>query len=1654
MLLFSRAGYHSSFRGGGIPAPEAEKRGHPMRIRQRILSLLLAGALLVPGLPAAEAAWSGADSGAISATVRVDWPQTLEALRDRRVRAELFQEGRSLGILDLTEENSRTDVGGCPASVALRNQDGGSLGGGRWPGYLDLAVSGLPQGNYTLAFTGDGYADCRQELTIGNYSQHVTLGTADASFTLGDVNGDGRVNDRDREALSEALGSGRRRDLEIYDLNGDGVIDVYDLAVVSRNLNAEGRPEVRDTNLLAPPVEETRLGGEASLVSGVLEDLFRSNGRRVTLSGVPLELAVSLAEPVEMEEIQIISPEGPEAMQAGSVAVTYEDGSGETFPFDLSLPEGIHAIGPVEGSSVVTISLGRRVAVKEIVITVTRTEGGDYTTVESIQFLREVIPERPSAAGGVVRNLTATPGSERVSLRWGEVPNVSGYRVDYWLQDGGGSRRSLRVDVPRAEVTGLENLKTYLFTVTPVDGTWEGTACDPVSATPQPSKAPSAPDMVNVGSLDSALSVGWKASENATFYEVYYKAESESGFRQWGGRLSNTSTVITGLTNGVTYSIYIQAGNAAGVSSPSRTALGTPAAVDYSRPEGIPTEGVLEGADIERVWLADSGNVSPSAYPAGQPFQTAYMNDGDFSTHWTSQSWDDGNWARSKQVFASFSRPVDLSAVIWVPRLDGSYPNNLRLYTVTVWRQGEDLNGPGALASPNPLQGGSASDHSTWLGVGNNPGVTKFAVLPFEPVTDVVKIAVTIEQTAYTAVSLSELMLVEYDPAHCLPDNIAALFADELRASLRSGVTQADIDALRQRLESEERNYYMNLDTLADELALAEELLRGGTSSGVLVNGIQSRSGGEDSRKYQQGGSDLQPLGVAAGAKQELTIYASGIPAGQKLTVYASQFQAEASAWRAAIGTLSNGRNVLAVPQIGSQNTPRGGSLYLTYGGTNPEGIRLHIRRGTDIPVLELADWYSLSESQRRSELGRYAGELERYAAGLTGDLRTNIRNVTEISTPTMLLSLPAAAVLSGAGRSRAERIETLYQTVLAWEDVMHICKTTQGIDITYAQNDMQTRQNIRCMQMFSGAFMYAAGNHIGIGYGSCAGMACGKPVSAMGASDTANRLFGWGIAHEIGHNMDKLGKAEITNNLYSLMVQTYDGKQNTLASRLEKSNKYAGIFTKTAQGLPGDSNDVFVQLGLYWQLHLAYDGGEKPMDFYNRFFKAWKAGTYFGGETNYQDRVARTASAVANRNLTEFFTRWGMTLSEGTRAALAKYPAESRALWYLSDQSRRDWLANIPAGQGTVSLTAALEEEKAVKLTIFPAFTQGKVQGYEILRNGVPIAFTTEAVYTDTIGSANHRTFAYSVRAYDTLGNRVAEASAPELRIAYDKTVPADAYTLVRNGTTATFTMKEETPVSGLKLAGAPASGEFTVSVTDKDGKTTTARSGDFGQGNQAVDDKSSYLTYFQKPGAEAADTRIWTYDAKTVVVTGVPEGADIQLISYAGDDVAFLENGAVGVLSKAYRYGTEAGQVIPAGTLIVTGAYRGDPAYQTVKIEGRFTRTVLTDGDDEVKTTTETRWLDGRALLFAEIPADGKVCDISDGLFIFIPNVQREAELQGEASGCNDASLLPAQMRAVLSRTDQPTLPDSQRVTAETLWINTPGGTDLPVIVLEEGE
>ncbi len=1719
-----------------------------MKVRIRMLSALLAASMLfsmsAPAWAAegdsGAAASQSAVAGEIRATLRLDYAQNMKAIKNHNVQAFLKPGFDSKPQFDpdsattsdpgfnLWEIGDVQTAGSYSATVTAKNRDGGVMDTATensWPGYLELAIDGLPQGKYTLTFHGIGYATFSQNIEIKEYSRHLVIGTGDNTFTLGDLTGDGKVDQEDLNRIEEKdyLNTPpSEADLKQVGFNGDGVIDVVDLAYVKRSSviqpageNVPSSAELMDTLLLVPPVSVASLQQAltvegVSVTSGDLNDLFVENGQGVQLTSSKdtVELPMEFSTERDLEQIIINTPNNNIGAKKGSAKVEYTDGTTEDLPFDATLPADVHAIGRAgEDSRSIVINLGKRVAVKKITISVEKTSTG-YVAVESIQFLKDIVPENPVAPNRMVRNLKAEAGSETVSLKWSELPNITGYRVLYWEKVEDETQKvtkELNVDVPYADVSGLENLKTYCFQVVPTAADWQGDYCEAIEATPQPNKAPDAPDMVSVQELEGKLAVSWKKSKAATYYQVFFKEKDASGdYQQVGGNLTETSVTIESLENEVTYSIYIIAGNEIGKSGPSRIAEGTPKAVKYDALEGLPTEALLDSSKVA-VRLADPNNYAPSEYTAEAPFKADFLTDGDLHTHWTAR-----NWAGNEHIICEFKEPVDLQAVIWAPRLDGNYPNQLRAYSIQVWYKGEEAdakaNKNGHLLVPDPNRGGIDSnggsgggDVHTWPNIPNRTQipVSRYAILPFDPQKEVIQISVAVEQAGYQLVSCSELMFMQYDPEKCLPDQIRALFTDDLRTQLVSGVTETQITALEEQL-TKDQFYYFNVTTLRDELALAKELLKNNGKLGAkstVVDGIQSRSNGADSQKYSQAGSDLQPLGATATANQEIAVYASGIPENQSVTLYASQFNAEASEWRAAIGQVKNGRNIFTVPKIGSQNTQRGGSLYLSYSGDNSENIKLHVRRATDIPMLELADWYKIDEATRKARIEAYLTELDAYVKSHTeitdSTKTTSIFNVTEISTPVVLLSLPAKAVQGGTGSgAMTERVQNVYNSVLAWEDLMHICKTTQGIDNTYEANDMQSRQNIRCMQMFAGAFMYAAGNHIGIGYGSCAGMVGGRPINQMSDGFTANNLFGWGIAHEIGHNMDKLGKAEITNNIYSIMAQTYDGQDNTLASRLEKSNKYPRVFEKVAQGYPGASNDVFVQLGMYWQLHLAYDEGEAaadkdgPMNFYNKFFKAWKDGTYTKDDfpnASADEKFALTASGVAGKDLTEFFTRWGMTLSTTVKNKLGSYDKETRAIWYLNDQSRRDRLNKVSTASGQVAAAAKKAgSDTEIEITITPPVSD-HIQGYEIIRDDKPIAFVVPnnetivgdtVVYTDTIGTGNHLAFDYKVAAYDTLGNKIGESEAGEVRVAYDKTVDPKAYTLTRSEdkTTATFELKEETAVSGIKLTGAnwPASDDFTVTITgvDAQGNLTQpveARRSTFDDTNNlAKDDPNSFLTYFNKPGTANSDTRIWTYDAKTVVITGLPADLadeNIQLVSYAGDDVSFLEdsNGFVGRLSADYKYGDGADDVIKAGTLVIVGNYRGDPVYNTIRIMGKFTTTKASadpssdSSVDEVTFEETERPLDGYALMFAEIPEDKEVSDISDGLFIFVPNVQKEAELQ-EITSCDGSNLLPSQIMVEMYRADDPNNPNgSKRLTASTLWMNSPGGEDLPQIVLE---
>lgn len=1744
--------------------------------------------------------------GTITATLRFDYPQRTDLVSTKNINVFLRNENGDLLREAKINGNTSADT-----VVTLKNTDGVQLTTEQEIGYMDVLFNNVPAGaSYVLEYTGDGYKNYTSEpFAIENYSIRAVLGTDGNTFSLGDVTGDEAIDQADIDAVSEKLGSTAEEDLAVYDLNGDSKIDIIDLMYVNHQAAQEkggegfvNEPiELHETALIMTKiikVEKIQEEMEQNLdVSGDVANLFAENNSETiafsSKSDEPVAIPITFEEPVEMEQIEIVSPSVTGAITAGLAKVECEDlDTKETFfvevPFSNEAPEEVLPLSADgdTGRSNIVINLGRRVAVKKVTINVEKVEGADgkatFAVVQEIKFLKDIVPENPASQNMAVTGFTATPGNEKVDFTWDAYPNVTGYIIYYTnTKKPSEGEKQVFFDTNKGTVEGLTNLTPYNFCITAVSGDegpgrWESIRSETITATPEPSGPPTEKTTMIVvkNSEDDntvksgELNVSWKEVDNTSFYRVYYKDTGvlsdnpsyrnetelkEAGYtvysltgEEGATDVATLSVTLTGLTNDTEYSIFVIVGNDKGLGPVSDRYTGTPKESKIEFPK-LPTKDRLDNKHITGGWLLNS-NYDKNETADKQTFDPKVMYDENPTTYWQASN----RWWEDSAVAFEFDQEYEMNYLFYIPRLDGTYRNNHRLYTVYTYDDEayqkvvdggyiQELNEKNCLSTSKKVDELKALATTTTNGnVNVSERINGYMIFPFDK-TNVRFIIIRTEQENYWVRSLTDVFFYE---GNTLAEDITALFKDdaftELTDEAMANVNETKANIAKYRAQANNSDgYYVDKDSLIDELNLATKLINGEPTDGYIKSDFRSRSTGKDSTKYGQSASDLQPLGVACWSGPDAIRTDRGKLSDGALVVYAqlpedadthpvtlvgTQYYAEANAWQTSV-PLSKGRNRVKFPNMGGNSTERGGSVYIRYDGDHPEQIKLQVRgkNATIIPMLELQDWYKMTEEQRKAAISAYVTELKDFVTKppyINNSLEFRILNSTEISMPSVLLSMPASQVKNAifpTGATEEDAANTLYKNVEAWEEFMHVVNAIQGIDkTTFTDTDanvLESRQNIRYMKMFGKAFMYAAGNHVGIGWGSVGGVVTGRPTSTLTDADESNGLFGWGIGHEVGHNMDKIGRAELTNNIYSIALQAYDGdKSTTLKTRLELSDKYAQVYDKVSARRPGTSNDVFVQLAMYWQLHLAYDT-ENPFAFYHEFFTKWKKGEYkdraVGADTvayTPDERIALIASDVANKDLSDFFYSWGMRLSDDVVKAIEEKPAEDRSIQYLNDESYRLRLAGHKAEAGVTTASANLlidlpedqrkptmpevaegetapeppvyEDEKTVKIT----FTNPSkdVLGYEIIRNGVTIAFVTEGnEYFDVIGSANNMAFEYQIRAYDKLGGILDTelAKAGQVRVAYEKTVPETDYTLKTEGDTATFTMNAKTAISGIKVTPAPASGEFTVEVTRTVAKvdeatgetgepetlTLTAKKGTFSaETNLADANKGYYLTYFNKPGAETTDTRIWTYDAETVKVTGVPADAKVELVSYPGDRVDFYDEATVGILAEDYIYGdtysdeekeadpTLEDEIIKAGSIVIIGTYRGDPVYNFVQIMGRFVT-----NDDANTTTPESvveRPVDGYGLLFAEIPADGEVSDISDGMFIFVPDVQKEAELQDKAgnSDCAAASLLPAQMKAQFYRTDDPDDAENKRLTSDTVWIDSPSYESMPTIEL----
>ncbi len=916
-----------------------------------------------------------------------------------------------------------------------------------------------------------------------------------------------------------------------------------------------------------------------------------------------------------------------------------------------------------------------------------------------------------------------------------------------------------------------------------------------------------------------------------------------------------------------------------------------------------------------------------------------------------------------------------------------------------------------------------------------------YYVLKFPGAIEAKKIQFALSRVyVYGTISISEVYFYEYDT---IEEEIMALYGDDLHTELKESVTQDTIDALKKRVETKDpvsKEFHPDQEYLKRELQNAQDILDA-KNLGRTVK-VYNTINTKDVGRGFGGLNAWQPLGVTAAAGEEITVYVghNSKRAGDStnLQLVSTQYHSEAASMFKVVATLKVGRNEITIPKLWSLNKETGGALYIQYTNNNAnDQYAVRVSGGVQVPMLDLYQVMDADHAaERQSRAEAYIKELETYVAQIEKkhdevhknstnklvqyDYKANdcILGASDIMLNTMMFSLPAQQILAGTGSgSTADKAKKLVTSMEAMENMMYLFYQHKGLNNSAA--DAKDRfpinhLNIRYQTMFAGAFMYASGNHIGIEYPEAAGMMGGVTVEADEAGKyISGRYYGWGIAHEIGHciNQGTYAVAEITNNYFSVLAQAKDTNDSVRF-------KYENVYDKVTSGAKGRASNVFTQLGMYWQLHLAYDKGLnfKTYPDYNEqlanlFFARVDTYSRNPGKAPTPNDVIlslcgdkdqdlmRLACAAAEKDILEFFERWGMTPNADTVNYAGQFPKETRAIYYVNDESRVYRLANPSSPLNTEGTTPAVgtgtkavvnkDAANKVDLTLDSTLNAKDVLGYEIVRcftsNGEVekevAGFATGSTFTDTITTVNNRVVTYEVTVIDQHLNRSATKTLDPVKIKHEGNLDKTYWSITTDKLEATSKITEDEGTDKEDSCGPAEEDPIMAAVDNKTATTYTGKVLDANaevvmelnqtvtvsgfkytaESGTAVKDYSIYVRNEKNEWVEAA---AGTFKDKTNTVNFGIEGSsnialyqtsavklaiknqkgaeiaisELDVLGVTGDDVEFRKTEgdgttAIGTLAADYVYGTNAAKdVIPKGSVVFTGRYKGNAAFNVV--------------------------------------------------------------------------------------------------------------------------
>jgi hypothetical protein len=174
----------------------------------------------------------------------------------------------------------------------------------------------------------------------------------------------------------------------------------------------------------------------------------------------------------------------------------------------------------------------------------------------------------PKAVPGAPLNVTGLPGNEEATVSWNAPASDGGSAITSYIVTSSPGDTMMIVTATTAVFSGLVNGTAYTFTVQAKNGVGVGPASAPSSPV-TPVTLPGAPTGVTARPGNQEATVHWTAPEETGGSPIsgYLVVSIPDGVMAMA--VGTTSTVVTGLTNGRSYTFTVSALNVAGAGAAS-----------------------------------------------------------------------------------------------------------------------------------------------------------------------------------------------------------------------------------------------------------------------------------------------------------------------------------------------------------------------------------------------------------------------------------------------------------------------------------------------------------------------------------------------------------------------------------------------------------------------------------------------------------------------------------------------------------------------------------------------------------------------------------------------------------------------------------------------------------------------------------------------------------------------------------------------------------------------------------------------------------------------------------------------------------------------------------------------------------------------------